>query len=296
MAASTRWGRPVEVYERPATEFVAGFVGVSNMLERNGRRFTVRPEKIRLLADGRAAARGRADGNRRSAGGGLLWARLRGTSSISTRAVPSPSSRRTSSDMTEERGPPGAARLAARAHVCDRTTGGKGGHGMKRCGGSISALRRWPLVVGALAFLAAGCGGDDDSECVRRLAARGPRFDDRGDPGERQGRGRRSTSFSGRRTRRWSTSSRRPDGCQVKTKDAGTGDEMITLIQSGEYDGVSASGHTSVRLMAGRRRRARQPRPAAELRRHRGGHQAQVIQLEGRRAVRRAARPRAEPT
>jgi putative spermidine/putrescine transport system substrate-binding protein len=39
-------------------------------------------------------------------------------------------------------------------------------------------------------------------------------------------------------------------GCQVSTKDAGTGDDMISLIQSGEYDGVSASGHTSVRLMA----------------------------------------------
>jgi putative spermidine/putrescine transport system ATP-binding protein len=45
-------GTPVEVYEQPATEFVAGFVGVSNMLERHGRRFTVRPEKIRLLAEG----------------------------------------------------------------------------------------------------------------------------------------------------------------------------------------------------------------------------------------------------
>jgi putative spermidine/putrescine transport system ATP-binding protein len=45
-------GTPVEVYEQPATEFVAGFVGVSNMLERDGRRFTVRPEKIRLLAEG----------------------------------------------------------------------------------------------------------------------------------------------------------------------------------------------------------------------------------------------------
>ena len=45
-------GTPVEVYEHPATEFVAGFVGVSNMLERDGRRFTVRPEKIRMLAQG----------------------------------------------------------------------------------------------------------------------------------------------------------------------------------------------------------------------------------------------------
>jgi putative spermidine/putrescine transport system ATP-binding protein len=41
-------GSPAEVYERPQTEFVAGFVGVSNVLERDGRRFTIRPEKIRM--------------------------------------------------------------------------------------------------------------------------------------------------------------------------------------------------------------------------------------------------------
>jgi putative spermidine/putrescine transport system ATP-binding protein len=41
-------GTPAEVYEHPQTEFVAGFVGVSNVLERDGRRFTVRPEKIHI--------------------------------------------------------------------------------------------------------------------------------------------------------------------------------------------------------------------------------------------------------
>ena len=45
-------GSPIEVYEQPATEFVAGFIGVSNLLERDGRRFTIRPEKIRLLEPG----------------------------------------------------------------------------------------------------------------------------------------------------------------------------------------------------------------------------------------------------
>jgi putative spermidine/putrescine transport system ATP-binding protein len=45
-------GSPIDVYERPATEFVAGFIGVSNLLERNGRRLTVRPEKVHLLAPG----------------------------------------------------------------------------------------------------------------------------------------------------------------------------------------------------------------------------------------------------
>jgi putative spermidine/putrescine transport system ATP-binding protein len=51
-------GAPVDVYERPASEFVAGFIGVSNLLERDGRRFTIRPEKIRLLDEGELAPEG----------------------------------------------------------------------------------------------------------------------------------------------------------------------------------------------------------------------------------------------
>src|SRR5207253_7006395 len=51
-------GSPAEVYERPATSFVAGFVGVSNTLSGQVAReivgsdatFTIRPEKIRMLA------------------------------------------------------------------------------------------------------------------------------------------------------------------------------------------------------------------------------------------------------
>ena len=44
-------GTPAEMYEHPRTEFVAGFIGTSNILERDGRTFTVRPEKIRLSTD-----------------------------------------------------------------------------------------------------------------------------------------------------------------------------------------------------------------------------------------------------
>src|SRR5438270_8277998 len=51
-------GSPAEVYERPASEFVAGFVGVSNVLERGGRRVTVRPEKIRMLDENEPAEPG----------------------------------------------------------------------------------------------------------------------------------------------------------------------------------------------------------------------------------------------
>ncbi len=55
---------PRELYEQPVNEFVAGFVGVSNVIERDGERLTIRPEKIRLLdpaspADGLHTERGR---------------------------------------------------------------------------------------------------------------------------------------------------------------------------------------------------------------------------------------------
>ncbi|MEA2375784.1 MAG: putative spermidine/putrescine transport system ATP-binding protein [Thermoleophilaceae bacterium] len=56
---------PAELYERPATPFVAGFVGTSNTLERDGRRFTLRPEKVHIvgpdtpLPDGFDGAAGR---------------------------------------------------------------------------------------------------------------------------------------------------------------------------------------------------------------------------------------------
>ena len=42
-------GTPAQVYEEPANEFVSGFVGVSNVLERDGRQFTIRPEKVVIL-------------------------------------------------------------------------------------------------------------------------------------------------------------------------------------------------------------------------------------------------------
>jgi putative spermidine/putrescine transport system ATP-binding protein len=51
-------GGPIEVYERPQTSFVAGFIGVSNIIERDGALITVRPEKIVLLDDGAQAPDG----------------------------------------------------------------------------------------------------------------------------------------------------------------------------------------------------------------------------------------------
>ena len=66
-------GSPAEVYERPATAFVAGFIGVSNVLDGevaeritgSGHPFTIRPEKIEIvpmdaeLAESQCTATGR---------------------------------------------------------------------------------------------------------------------------------------------------------------------------------------------------------------------------------------------
>ena len=56
-------------------------------------------------------------------------------------------------------------------------------------------------------------------------------------------------------------------GCTVNTKDGGSSDDMISLIQTGEYDGVSASGNASVRLMATGEVAADRSRAGSELRR-----------------------------
>ena len=86
-------GAPAEVYERPATRFVAGFVGTSNLLRARSRRrivgragtFTIRPEKIRL-ADPAARPPARRDGRRRRRSAtSSTSARTRATSSRSTR-------------------------------------------------------------------------------------------------------------------------------------------------------------------------------------------------------------------
>jgi putative spermidine/putrescine transport system ATP-binding protein len=51
-------GAPAEVYERPESAFVAGFVGTSNELDRDGRRYAIRPEKIHMSDAGAAPASG----------------------------------------------------------------------------------------------------------------------------------------------------------------------------------------------------------------------------------------------
>ena len=49
----------------------------------------------------------------------------------------------------------------------------------------------------------------------------------------------------------WVTDFENETGCQVNVKIGNSSDEMVELMQSGEYDAVSASGDATLRLIAG---------------------------------------------
>lgn len=49
----------------------------------------------------------------------------------------------------------------------------------------------------------------------------------------------------------WVTPFEKQTGCQVNVKIGNTSDEMVTLMRTGRYDGVSASGDATLRLIAG---------------------------------------------
>ena len=105
-------GAPAEVYERPADAFVAGFVGVSNMLERDGRRFTVRPEKIRILDAGETAPGTTSSPARSPTSPTPGWSPA--TSSRSTRVESFRSSARTSRRRLRTRSSSAAGRCTSR--------------------------------------------------------------------------------------------------------------------------------------------------------------------------------------
>src|SRR6187431_2546167 len=99
-------------------------------------------------------------------------------------------------------------------------------------------------LVAMLAVVAAGCGGDEESSASTEIEGLGSSLDEIKENAKAEG----EVNIV-----QWPQYATLVDeftaatGCKVNTKDAGTGDDMISLIQSGEYDGVSASGHTSVR-------------------------------------------------
>jgi len=104
------------------------------------------------------------------------------------------------------------------------------------------ARTAWLIVGGLLAAMAvlAGCGSSGSSSGGEELQKLG------------KGEGQLNLiSWAGYVEDEWVKPFEEKTGCKVNNKTAGTSDEMVSLMRSGEYDGVSASGNATARLFEG---------------------------------------------
>ena len=253
-------GAPAEVYERPATEFVAGFVGTSNVLERDGRRFAIRPEKIRILDESDA----REPGARVEAGHvrdvvyvGVLTRYVVELDGGGTLAGRPPEPGALVCGGARGAGPSGPARVEAGAHDPHREGGERMSHPRRRGLGWVVLA----LLVASLSLVAAGCGGDDDEEGSGAAATGATETGAAANLPTSVGEGEGELNLiawagyveDGSTDPKvdWVTDFEEETGCQVNTKVGNTSDEMVTLMRTGNYDGVSASGDATLRLIAG---------------------------------------------
>ncbi|TDD79574.1 ABC transporter substrate-binding protein [Actinomadura rubrisoli] len=107
--------------------------------------------------------------------------------------------------------------------------------------------------------LAAACGGDDSAGKATAAGQGGftvPKIAARQSLGAGEGRvnlvawAGYAEDGSNDKKADWVHPFEKRTGCKVSTKVAGTSDEMVTLMRTGEYDAVSASGDASLRLIA----------------------------------------------
>ena len=115
------------------------------------------------------------------------------------------------------------------------------------------------LAVLALSVGVAACGGDDEEDSggagtTAAKAPEGPKAMTKLGKGEGEvnliawagyvERGQTDPAYD------WVTGFEKETGCKVNVKTGNTSDEMVTLMKSGQYDGVSASGDATLRLIA----------------------------------------------
>ena len=265
---------PAELYESPASSFVAGFVGTSNLItgERPGvvvgrdGSFSIRPEKIQLVGTGRLHRPAHPAGIIEAVvylgsvnhyvveldGGGTLTVlrqNLHGTSD----QRPATEGDRVGLGWADE-------------HVIDLL---HPHHHRLGTPTRRNRMRRIRTLAGrrpsgfALAASLAACGTDD-----------GERGDGDGQAAEEQGgfvppdlpmaeelgenEGTLSVlawpgyaeDGSTDKAVDWVTPFEEETGCEVSVKYFGTSDEAVTLMKSGQYDVVSASGDATLRMIA----------------------------------------------
>jgi putative spermidine/putrescine transport system substrate-binding protein len=106
------------------------------------------------------------------------------------------------------------------------------------------ARTAWIVIAGLLGLmlLLAGCGssssttGGSSGEALQKVG-----------PGEGS---LNLISWAGYVEPEWTKPFEAKTGCKVSDKEAGTSDEMVELMKTGQYDGVSASGNATARLVA----------------------------------------------
>jgi len=122
-------------------------------------------------------------------------------------------------------------------------------------------MNRWKRRLGyvalagflvLLAFAAAGCGGDDggdgggDGGASTSVPGLGSDIEDIKEKAKSEGVVN-VVQWAG--YAQLTKEFKQETGCTVKTKDGATSDDMVQLLSTGQYDGVSASGNASVRMM-----------------------------------------------
>ena len=275
-------GTPDELYERPASRFVADFVGTSNLFDhersvallgRDGHH-SVRPEKMTVTArrprrGGRASTcRGTVveaiylgsgvrlvvdldDGTRVT----VLEQNVRGR--VARRRARRPGGRlvaRRRRRAPRHRGPPGDLRLrhppptAAAAPTCTTLHHTqKQERTMKRNPRTVRRGATVGLAIASVALLTA-CGttqggGSDSGEAATELGEMEGQVSLLAWPGYVED-GSNDPAVD------WVTPFEEETGCEVTTKTFGTSDEALNLMKTGDYDVVSASGDASLRLVA----------------------------------------------
>jgi putative spermidine/putrescine transport system substrate-binding protein len=104
------------------------------------------------------------------------------------------------------------------------------------------------LVVGSLALVAAGCGGDEESDSTQE--GLGSSVEEIQEKAKAEGQVN-LINWAGYVEKDWVTPFEQQTGCTVNSKVGASSDEMVTLMRTGNYDGVSASGDATLRLIAG---------------------------------------------
>jgi putative spermidine/putrescine transport system substrate-binding protein len=119
---------------------------------------------------------------------------------------------------------------------------------------ACSARWAWAAALGLTAFIAlfaVGCGGDDGDSTSSDSA------EVMTEVGEGEGElniicwAGYCEDGSTDKSVDWVTPFEKKTGCEVNVKLGNTSDEMVQLMRTGEYDGVSASGDATLRLIDG---------------------------------------------